>query len=155
MMRSLPARWKQQDAAAFVTKMMSNPDPAMQQAAEAWATRMSFRRPSRGVGSSDYQLASENPAARLIVPFMRTSVNIFKQSLGERTPLALFTARFQNALAAGGRDRDMAIGRMVAGSMFCAGIARQVLNGSITGAGPQDPKARAAGRKPTASVRMP
>ena len=134
---------KQQDAAAFVTKMMSNPDPAMQQAAEAWATRMSFQDPLGESGQAITNWLQKNPAARLIVPFMRTSVNIFKQSIGERTPLALFTARFQNALAAGGRERDMAIGRMVTGSMFCAGIARQVLNGSITGAGPQDPKARA------------
>ena len=134
----------QEDAATFVTNMMNNPDPALQQAAQHWAYRMSFQDPLGESGQAITNWLQKNPVARLIVPFMRTSVNILKQSLGERTPMALFTQRFQNAVAAGGRDRDMAIGRMVTGTMFCADIARRVLAGNITGAGPQDPKARAA-----------
>ena len=54
---------KQQDAAAFVTKMMSNPDPAMQQAAEAWATRMSFQDPLGESGQAITNWLQKNPAA--------------------------------------------------------------------------------------------
>ena len=41
---------KQQDAAAFVQNFMRNPDPAVQKAAEAWATRMSFQDPLGATG---------------------------------------------------------------------------------------------------------
>ena len=50
---------KQQDAAAFVTKMMSNPDPGYAASRRSVGNAYVLPRPSRGVGSSDYQLASE------------------------------------------------------------------------------------------------
>ena len=55
-------------------------------------------------------------------------------------------------MAAGGAERDNAIGKMVTGTGVAAYIAHKTLSGDVTGSGPKDPKTRAdweaTGRRP-------
>lgn len=133
---------KQADAAAFVKKFMETNDPAIDQAAELWSHRMSFQDPLGDTGNKFQSAIANVPILRLIVPFYKTSTNIFKQGLGERTVLGLFGTRFWNAVAAGGPQRDLAIAKMATGQAIAALTARMVVKGDITGSAPTDPNAR-------------
>ncbi len=101
-----------------MTEMMQNPSPEIQQAGEAWAHRMTFQTPwpEGGVGEAFQNVLNKAPALRFIFPFMRTATNIFKQSLVERTPLAIFSAQLRNQIAAGGFEGDLAKARIATGT---------------------------------------
>ena len=88
------------EAEKVMQDLMSNPDPSMQQAAEDWAHRMTFQSPfpDGGPGQAFQTLLNKAPVLRFIFPFMRTATNIFKQSIVERTPLALFSARIRQQM---------------------------------------------------------
>jgi hypothetical protein len=60
----------------------------------------------------------------------------------ERTPLAPLSGAFREEIAAGGARRDLALGKLISGSMLMAVSADLVLSGSVTGAGPTNPKMR-------------
>ncbi len=143
-----------------VTKeLMENPDPAAQQASEDWAHRMTFQTPfpEGGVGEAFQTVLNRAPALRFIFPFMKTASNIFKQSIVERTPLAIFSARIRNQIAAGGFEGDLAKARIATGTAVGSMFAWMAIHDLITGDAPKDPKERAAweldGRTPY-SVRV-
>jgi len=147
------------DAEAEMVRLMQNPSPELQQAAEAWAHRMTFQTPwpEGGAGEAFQAFLNKAPALRFIFPFMRTATNIFKQSLVERTPLAMFSARIRNQIAAGGFEADLAKARIATGTAIGSMFAWMAIHDRITGDPPKDPKARmiweADGRKPM-SVRV-
>jgi hypothetical protein len=148
------------DAAQTMVDMLRNPSEEMAQAAETWAHRMTFQSPwpEGGPGEAFQNWLNKVPAARFIFPFMRTATNIFKQSLIERTPLALFSAQIRAQLAAGGFEADVAKGRIATGTAIGSMLAWMAIHDRITGDAPKDPKARAEweldGRTPY-SVRIP
>jgi hypothetical protein len=104
-------------------------------------------------GRSIQQFISAHPATRLIVPFVRTPLNIMKFGF-ERTPLAPLSKNIRAQIAAGGSSRDLAIARMSLGSMVMASTAVAAAQGNITGGGPSNPDMRrmmrALGWKPYA-----
>lgn len=134
------------DAEHTMTEMMQNPSPELQQAAEAWAHRMTFQTPwpegGAGEGFSSW-MNSHAPVLKFIFPFMKTATNIFKQSLIERTPLAIFSARLRNQIAAGGFEADLAKARIATGTAIGSMFAWMAIHDRITGDAPKDPKARA------------
>lgn len=132
------------DAEQVMQDMMRNPSPEMQQAAEDWAHRMTFQSPfpEGGVGEAFQNVLAKAPALRFIFPFMRTATNIFKQSLIERTPLAIFSARLRNQIAAGGFEGDLAKSRIATGTAIIGMLAWMGIHDRITGDAPKDPKAR-------------
>lgn len=79
------------------------------------------------------------PYARIIIPFVRTPTNIMSYTF-ERTPLALLSKSVREELSAGGARRQLALGKIAAGSMIMSVAADLSLSGQITGAGPTDPK---------------
>lgn len=147
------------DAESVIRDLMQNPSEEMQQAAEAWAHRMTFQSPwpEGGVGEAFQTVLNRAPVLRFIFPFMRTATNIFKQSLVERTPLALFSQRIRNQIQAGGMERDLAVARIATGTAIGSMFAWMAIHDRITGDAPKDPKARLAweadGRTPY-SIRM-
>jgi hypothetical protein len=132
------------DAEAEMTRLMQNPSPELQQAAEAWAHRMTFQSPfpEGGVGEAFTNVLNKAPALRFIFPFMRTATNIFKQSVVERTPLAAFSARIRAQIAAGGFEGDLAKARIATGTAIGSMVAWMAIHDRITGDAPKDPKAR-------------
>jgi hypothetical protein len=91
------------------------------------------------VGESVRRKKTVGPYARVIIPFVRTPTNIMSYTF-ERTPLALLSKSVREELNAGGARRDLALGKIAAGSMIMAVAADLALSGQITGAGPADPK---------------
>jgi len=87
------------------------------------------------LGEKARQARSTGPYVRVIVPFVRTPTNIASYTF-ERTPLALASRSVREEIAAGGARRDLALGKIIAGSMLMAVSADLVLSGSVTGAGP-------------------
>lgn len=133
------------DAGQVMQELMSNPSPEMQQAAEAWAHRMTFQTPfpEGGSGEAFQAFLSKAPALRFIFPFMRTATNIFKQSLIERTPLAMFSARIRSQIAAGGFEGDLAKSRIATGTAVMGMLGWMAIHDRITGSAPKDAKERA------------
>ena len=82
-------------------------------------------------------LASVHPLMRLVLPFVRTPVNLLKYSL-ERGPLGLFSKQvWENMIGKNGAvARDTQISRMLVGNMVGIGVGYLALNGLITGGGP-------------------
>ena len=84
---------------------------------------------------------ASGPYVRVIVPFVRTPTNIMSYLL-ERTPLAYTSQAVREDIAAGGARKDLALGKIVTGSMVMAVTAELAMAGQITGAGPTHPKMR-------------
>ncbi len=144
------------EAEAVARDLMQNPSEEMEQAAEAWAHRITFQTPfaEGGGGEALQNLIQKVPVLRFIFPFMRTATNIFKQSMVERTPLAIFSARLRAQIAAGGFEGDLAKSRIVTGTAIGSMLAWMAIHDRITGDAPKDPKERgdweADGRVPYA-----
>jgi hypothetical protein len=152
--RLLAGTLKPEAAGEVAKQMMENMTPEMQQASEDWAHRMTFQTPfPEGGGGEKFQsLLQTVPALRFIFPFMRTATNIFKQSIVERTPLAVFSARLRAQIANGGFEGDMAKARIATGTAIGSMFAWMAIHDRITGDAPKDAKERAVweldGRKP-------
>ena len=82
-------------------------------------------------------LAAVSPLMRLVLPFVRTPVNLLKYSL-ERGPLGLLSKQvWENMTGVNGAvARDTQISRMLVGNMVGIGVGYMALNGLITGGGP-------------------
>lgn len=128
---------------AFVRNMMENPTPEMEKIAEDFSRVSTFQNPMGATGAALNQLVKSVPPLKLIMPFIRTPVNIFHEALGKRTPLALATKSFWADVRAGGRARDLAMARISMGTAMTGLVAYMTLDGKITGNGPMNPAARA------------
>ena len=139
------------DAAQTAKDFMENLPADVQNDAEAYAHQVTFQAPLGPIGAKVSDAINAVPALKLIVPFMRTATNIFKES-AMRTPLALFSNKFYAAMQEGGAARDLMVTRVAMGTATGALAASLVANDMMTGGGPTDPKARAFweqdGRKP-------
>lgn len=92
-----------------------------------------------------------HPLVKLFaIPFYKTPMNIMGETF-KRTPFALLHKGFYDALAKGGRDADLAIGRMATGTAMFSAFAYMSFGGDtpnqniiIIGSGPTDKDARKA-----------
>ncbi len=80
---------------------------------------------------------------KFVVPFKRTMLNIQKFTIA-RTPLALISNNYSEALKAGGAEAQMARTQMALGTSIMGTASLLAGSGYITGSGPTDPKARKA-----------
>ena len=91
-----------------------------------------------GPGGKAIQTAANKiPGAKLVVPFIRTPLNILRFA-AERTPLAPLMKSVREDIMAGGARADMALARISMGSMAMAVVASYAASGQITGGGPTD-----------------
>jgi hypothetical protein len=75
------------------------------------------------------------PFAKVIMPFIRTPVNIVK-FIGERTLLASLSPKIQAEFKAGGARRDLALAKIATGTTLMAIGSDYAASGDITGKGP-------------------
>lgn len=132
---------KLEDAAQEARNFMENTPEQTQKAAEDWAADMTFQTPLGPAGQKFQAALRSVPVLTLIAPFIRTPVNIFKQA-AYRSPMAVFSQKFWADIAAGGAARDLALTRFAMGSGTAALVGYLASEGGLTGAGPQNPKAR-------------
>lgn len=78
------------------------------------------------------------PALSILVPFVRTPLNIVKYA-AERTPIALLSRQVRADIQKAGPERDLALGKIAFGSMLGLLFYAAAKQGLITGGGPSDP----------------
>lgn len=127
---------------AFITKrvaeILKDPPEHLQMGSIEWARRQTFTNKLGQFGQWVQQGAGRWPAARLIVPFIRTPSNILKDFVNH-TPaplLQLVRSSYRKQLAAGGPEADLAIARMFLGTSAMAAVWQLAEAGKIRGGGP-------------------
>ena len=129
-----------------VQQIMNDPPEDLRLAAIDASRINTFTNPLNEGGRSFQRAISKLPAARVIMPFIRTPVNIMK-FVGMRSPLAPLAKSFRADLMAGGARRDLALARMGLGSMVMAAAADMSMSGILSGGGPTDARLRSALRR--------
>jgi len=114
-----------------------------------------------GMGAFGYGLntfRNNYPPLRIILPFVPTPVNLFRNGVKLTPGLNLVQSEYRQMLsgAMGPEQQAQAMGQMAMGSLFLGTSATLAYEGRITGAGPSDPKAKSdllnAGWKPYSFV---
>ncbi len=144
------------EMAKIIKEFMDNPPDATFQKMDEEALYATFQTPLGEKGKAAQKFVQTIPGLRYLAPFMRTPINLFKNGLLERSPVAIFSRQFREDVSAGGATRDMALARVSMGTLTVAGTALAVDSGMITGGGPSNYQARqtlmAAGWKPYSIV---
>ena len=128
---------KDEAAARRVLEIIDNPPENIKLSAIDASRYQTFTNKLGKAGQSVENVRNNIPLARVIMPFVRTPINIMSFTF-ERTPLAPIMGSVREEIAAGGARRDLALAKITMGSMVMAVSADLTLSGSITGAGPVD-----------------
>ena len=126
---------------ARIAQITENPPANLHLAAVDASRYQTFTAPLGEAGQSIQDFRNKVPGARVIMPFIRTPVNIMKY-IAERTPLAPIMSHVKADIDAGGARKDMALARIATGSMIMAVSADFAGQGLITGQGPKDSSMR-------------
>jgi len=118
--------------AVRVHDIINNPPESMHLAAIDAGRIQTFTNDLGEFGKGVQRIANAHPVAKLLLPFVRTPVNIVK-FVGMRSPLAPFAKTFKAEVAAGGARRDLALARMSLGSLVMMVGATMAANGIIVG----------------------
>jgi hypothetical protein len=123
-----------------------------------YARDATFQRPLEGAAADIQDFVQKHPLARLVVPFVRTPINLARYAW-QRTPLlGMLSSQMQDDLAAGGDRAASAMGKQAVGAGIWGSAAYWTSQGNMTGAGPTDPELRQqwlnAGHQPY-SIRLP
>ncbi|MAM39265.1 MAG: hypothetical protein CL949_12390 [Erythrobacter sp.] len=129
-------------AKARIAELTANPTDEMLARAMDYGRYLTFQRQLGEFGQGLSRITSSNLPAKVIVPFVRTPINLMKFAT-ERSPAAPLLKEWRRDFGAGGARRDMAIARVLLGTGFAMAMYEAALQGTITGAVPPDPaKAR-------------
>lgn len=131
------------DVQARYSELLRAPSPEMTKQADAAARYYTFQKELGTAGRSVQQLANEAPGLKIILPFVRTPINLLKFA-GERSVFAPIMSEVRGALRQGGRARDEALARITLGSGISTAAVMAAMDGKVTGGGPTDPGERAA-----------
>jgi len=130
------------DMANFIDDFMKSPSTKALEQSKEYANYMTFTKELDGLAGSVQKVLENHPFLRVVIPFWRTPVNIFKFSL-ERTPLLnALSGQLRADITAGGVRRDMAMGKIALGSMVAMTAYTLARAGYITGGGPSDKNLR-------------
>lgn len=90
------------------------------------------------------QGVNQHPMLRIVVPFVKTPVNLFRDFTDHTPLLCLTSRRTREALAAGGEQAAMAKARVAVGSLTMITVGTLAGAGCVTGSPPVDEKQRKA-----------
>ncbi|MDP1026277.1 thermonuclease family protein [Sphingomonas sp. KR1UV-12] len=123
--------------------LVLNPPDDMLAKSMDYARYLTFQTPmaSDSIAAGISRGTQRQPALKLLLPFVRTPVNLLKFA-AERSPAALLMKSWRKEVSAGGARRDLAIARALVGTGFGAAMYEAAVDGKITGGGPADPSAR-------------
>jgi hypothetical protein len=111
--------------------------------AEASARYYTFQKELGENGKRIQQLANNTPGVKIILPFVRTPINLLKFA-GERSVFAPAMGEVRAAIRQGGRARDEALARITLGSGLSTAAVMAAMEGKISGGGPADFREQAA-----------
>lgn len=131
-----------QQMAGFIDDFLRAPPQKAVALSRDYANYMTFTKELDGLALTAQKAIESHPYMRVILPFWRTPVNIFKFSL-ERTPLMnALSGQLRKQIMAGGVERDMAMGKVALSSMIAMAVYTAARAGYITGSGPKDKNLR-------------
>lgn len=122
-------------SADFMADMLINPRADIQDAAMGAARTVTFTRELEKT-LQGAQRAAQNPLIKMFVPFFKTPMNIFLESMTRTPGLNFGSPRFWGDFNAGGIRRDQAIARVTLGGAMIYSVAAGVFEGRVTGYGP-------------------
>lgn len=88
------------------------------------------------------KFVQNHPVLTPVLPFVRTSVNVFDYSFNKMSPLGLLSRDIREAMSAGGPEGAVMATRMAVGSTIWGMAGLLAFSGDITGRGPTDPRLR-------------
>ncbi|KQU66663.1 hypothetical protein ASC75_08480 [Aminobacter sp. DSM 101952] len=136
---------------AFITRRLEDAiDPATGRALderalrEAQVTTFQQELLPGTLGATIQQVRSRHPILHLVLPFVKTPINVLRYGVKMTPGLNLIQKEYLDAIrgAAGPEAQAQAVGQMALGSVFMGLAANLALSGKLTGAGPADPKLR-------------
>ncbi|MEO1940918.1 MAG: hypothetical protein ABGX60_03470, partial [Candidatus Thioglobus sp.] len=131
------------DLAKRIVSLIDNPTEELHIASSDFGRVSTFTNPLGETGRNIQQLANSHPAFKLVLPFIRTPVNIVKY-VSHRTP---FNQAMWQEVKAGGVRRDMALAKMSLGSLAMVSMVPYAFDGTLTGGGPKNKSQRNALRR--------
>jgi len=121
--------------------LLDPPLGAMQKARQ-FAEYVTFTRDLGETGQA-IQVLQRTPFGRIVVPFVRTPINLAKAGLERSGPLGLASSTLRAELnSADPAVRDLARAKVALSSMTLSTMGVMAANGYVTGGGPQDPVLR-------------
>ncbi|MRX33846.1 hypothetical protein H5P29_27285 [Aminobacter sp. MDW-2] len=140
------------DYQAFIARRLEDAiDPATGRALderalrEAQVTTFQQELLPQTFGATVQQVRSRHPLLHLVLPFVKTPINVLRYGVKMTPGLNLIQKEYLGAIrgAAGPEAQAQAVGQMALGSIFMGLAATLALSGKLTGAGPTDPELRA------------
>jgi hypothetical protein len=122
-----------------VAELVMSPTAEMAEAAKKVADYQTFQTSLGKVGRSIQAFSNSHPLAKVVVPFVRTPLNLLKYA-GERSPLGVLSQEVRDNLSGknGARARDTQIARIALGTMVGVTAFGMASQGLLTGGGPAD-----------------
>lgn len=133
-----PKDWQQK-----FEQLLRDPPEKMVTAAQNAARYYTFQKELGESGRHIQGWANKWPGAKIILPFVRTPINLLKYA-GERSVFAPVMAEVRKALKAGGKARDEALAKITIGSGLSTAAVMAAMEGRVSGGGPADTRERAA-----------
>ncbi len=135
-----------------IQELIENPTKKMLDEADDYAKLMRFQDTPSAFGQAVEQMRVHKKGdapltslgrdgLSLLLPFIRTPDSLARTAI-RYSPLGILERRNWEGLKAGGAERSLAISRIALGTGLATMTALKVLEGTITGEGPRDYKAR-------------
>lgn len=124
--------------------IIENPTQDMTQKAEIFGREIGMQEPAGDIAMLAHKLSKEITTGRYLIPFINTLSNQIRQTLGERTPIAMLRNKFWEDINAGGTRGQLALTKMATGTAFGATMFGLAEDGRLTGAMPNDKATRDA-----------
>lgn len=132
-----------QEATDLMVQQIRNPDPDLLNTVED-ATRYYTFTNELGKFGKWVQQGQQFAPLRIILPFVRTPINILKAFAARNPITAPFLGEVRRDIAAGGATRDLALARIALGTGAMAYGVNLAMNERITGSGPTNRRERQA-----------
>lgn len=124
-----------------VDDYIKEPTRGMLDAVEKQVKELTFSRSDGGAEQAIQKLRRVGdsmpgvPLGTMLLPFVRTPMNLMSYAI-RHSPMAPLSMRWQNALAAGGAERELALTQAAIGTALWGAYMEAHANGDMTGGGP-------------------
>lgn len=124
-----------------IERIMASPSDLQKLDAANFAKDVTFTKELGEVGQKGQDFLNRVPFGKIVVPFVRTPVNISKQALSNG-PLGLLNLKMMKDMSRGGARGQVAFAKAMMGTALGSVIVEESLNGRITAYGPRSPGLR-------------
>lgn len=124
---------RQQRMSEEMEKILKNPPEDMHIGGISFARYQTFQSDLGNIGSAVENFRRKVPLTAIAIPFVRTPINIMKQALLERSPIALLRRSMWDDIRRGGREADLAVARLTMGTSLWGMGFMWASEGLITG----------------------